>query len=104
MDRLEQLKRMLEEDPDEAFLMYAMAKELENQGLHEKALGWFSDLKSKHPDYVGMYYHLGKLLETLRRKEDALVSYDEGIQVARRLSDHHALAELMNAKTNLEME
>lgn len=104
MDRLEQLRHMLEEDPGNAFLMYAMAKEMEYQGLSNEALHWFNDLKSQHPDYVGLYYHLGKLLQSLHRPEDALKTYDEGIQVARRLSDHHALAELMNAKTNLEME
>jgi tetratricopeptide (TPR) repeat protein len=95
---------MLGDDPDNAFLLYALAKEYEYQQQTTEALDTFLDLKGKHPDYVGLYYHLGKLLESTGRPEDALAAYNEGVQVAKQLADHHALSELLNARANLETE
>jgi hypothetical protein len=53
---------------------------------------------------VGMYYHLAKLYEKLENVDLAIQTYTEGINVAKRLSDFHALSELNSAKMNLEME
>ena len=39
----------------------------------------------------------------LNEKEKALKTFDEGIIVAKKLADFHALSELHTAKTNLEI-
>lgn len=56
------------------------------------------------PDYVGTYYHLGKLYEEIEEGEKALEIYQKGIEIAKKIKDQHALSELMGAKMNLEME
>ena len=103
-ERMKQLRLMLKNDPEDSFLMYAYAKELEYLDQPEKALEIYLKLKSSDPQYVGMYYHLGKLYELLEDQEKALQAYEEGIDVAKKIADYHALSELNTAKTNLELE
>ncbi|MBK9737794.1 MAG: tetratricopeptide repeat protein [Saprospiraceae bacterium] len=103
-DRLLMLQEMVLGDPDDSFISYALAKEYENLGMFEDALGQFLKLKTKDPNYVGLYYHLAKLLEHLEENTKALIIYNEGIEVAKKIPDFHALSELNSAKLNLEME
>ena len=60
----------------------------------DKSLFYYEDLVNNHPRYVGTYYHLGKLYEALNRKDDAISTYQKGIQIAKELRDNHALSEL----------
>lgn len=104
MKRLEQLTNMMNESPDDPFICYAVAKELEYEGMEEEALEMYHKLMVSHPEYVGLYYHYGKLLEKKLRKNEAMDIYTKGIDRAKALPDFHALSELNSARTNLEME
>jgi hypothetical protein len=53
---------------------------------------------------VATYYHLGKLLERKGEREAALAIYAEGIAVATRTQEQHALSELQSAKLELEYD
>lgn len=103
-DRLLQLLEMLEESPRDSFLLFATGKEYENLEDQEQALDYYKLLESTDPSYVGLYYHLGKLLEKMERPEEALQTYLKGMDIARGQNDHHAYSELASAKLNLEME
>lgn len=96
-DRLAILFNMLAQSPDDAFLMFAIAKEREKRGESEEALAQFDILRQKCPDYVGLYYHMGKLEEALRDHAAAAATYRQGIAVARAAGDAHAASELMGA-------
>lgn len=102
MSRLAQIQALLAESPEDAFLHFAIAKEYEKLGQPEKALEYYRKLVELHPDYVGTYYHLGKLREQAGAIEEALDIYQTGMDVARRAGDQHALGELAAAKLNLE--
>ena len=102
-DRIEQLKAFLAEDPGDSFIRYALAKEYEGMGQMYQARDAYLALKKDDPTYVGLYYHLGKLYEELGEEEEALATYTEGINVAKKATDFHALSELNTAKVNLEM-
>ena len=101
--RLVDLMKLLEEDPNDSFLLFAIAKEYENQGLLDQAEHYYLTLYKSNPSYVGLYYHLAKLYESKGMVEEALNYYDEGIFMANKMHDQHALAELKNAITNLEL-
>ncbi len=94
-NRLEALLRFYEEDPNDAFTRFALAGEYLKLGDTERALAFFEALAEDDPDYIGVYYHLGKLYERLGRTEDAVAAYRRGIARARH--DFHARAELQSA-------
>lgn len=101
--RLTQLMSFLKESPDDAFILFAIAKEYEKLGDNSTALEYYLKLKAIDPDYIGTYYHLGKLYEVETSEAKALDIYQKGIEIAKKIKDQHALSELMGAKVNLEM-
>jgi tetratricopeptide (TPR) repeat protein len=92
--RLEKLLEFLKNEPNDEFLQYALATEYLRLNETEKALQYYERLVNNHPDYVGTYYHLGKLYEALNRQPDALIIYEKGMLVARQKHDNHAFSEL----------
>lgn len=103
-NRIDTLLDFLKDDPDDSFLVFALAKEYEKIGTKHKAMQILIDLRAKDPQYVGLYYHLAALQVDLHQVSDALVTYDQGIEVAKKLADFHALSELHTAKLNLEID
>ncbi|MFZ1750720.1 MAG: tetratricopeptide repeat protein [Saprospiraceae bacterium] len=103
-ERLNTLLTMIQGAPDDSFIRYALAKEYEYADDTENALKQYLILREIDPKYVGFYYHLAKLYELIDQPEMALSTYEEGIHVAKGLSDFHALSELNSAKMNLEIE
>lgn len=104
MQRLHQLHQMLNDDPDNTFVLFAIAQEYQQGDDIEQAIASYEKLKSVDHKYVGLYYHLAKCYTLTESRQQALVTYDEGIAVANSLQDTHALAELKNAKLNYEMD
>lgn len=102
MDRLKALLEFHEEDPDDSFTRFALAREYLKHDQPEKALEYFQGLVRDDPGYVGTYYHLGKLYEALGRKDDAIETYRSGIRVAQRSKEFHALSELQDALLKAE--
>jgi tetratricopeptide (TPR) repeat protein len=95
--RLEKLLEFLKNEPNDEFLQYALATEYLRLDDKETALNYYEGLVINHPDYVGTYYHLGKLYESLNRKEDAVATYQKGMGAARAAKNNHALSELNSA-------
>ncbi len=102
IDRIPTLLGFLADDPEDAFTRFALAQEYAKRGDLEQSLGHYQALVREQPDYVGTYYHLGKLLEAVRRKGEAEQVYRAGIAVAERLRDAHSRAELNDALLNLQ--
>lgn len=104
MNRLSQLKAFLEENPNDPFLHYAMALEYLKQKDQNQALHIFIELTQNHPQYVGTYYHLGKLQEELQQYDEALDTYQKGMKIALAEKDRHAHQELQGAFNMLRDE
>ncbi|MGZ3750412.1 MAG: tetratricopeptide repeat protein [Mucilaginibacter sp.] len=94
LSRLEKLLEFLKNEPNDEFLQYALATEYLRLNETDKALKYYEGLVNNHPDYVGTYYHLGKLYEALNRKEEAISTYQKGMQIAGQKRDNHAFSEL----------
>ena len=94
ISRLDKLLEFIKNEPEDEFLKYALATEYLRLNQTDKALGYYEDLVTNHPNYVGTYYHLGKLYEALNRKPDAEATYQKGMKVAREKRDNHAFSEL----------
>ncbi|MDB5006098.1 MAG: tetratricopeptide repeat protein [Mucilaginibacter sp.] len=94
ISRLEKLLEFIKNEPEDPFLKYALATEYLRMNKTDKALEYYEDLTTHHPNYVGTYYHLGKLYEALSRKEDAIKTYETGMKITREQRDNHAFSEL----------
>lgn len=100
-NRLSTLLQLLGESPHDSFLLFAIAKEYEKAGDKEQALQYYQRLQRDDPDYVGTYYHLGKLYEQLEDATAAFRTYTAGMDIARQLLDQHAYSELAGARLAL---
>ena len=104
MSRIDQIRQFLQDSPNDSFLRYALAQELQKQGDVEAAKEAYLWLTDNQPSYVATYYHLGKLLIALGEKEAALAWFNLGIEHAKAAKELHALSELQSAKLELEYE
>lgn len=96
--RLAQLQNFLSNSPEDSFILFALAKEYEKLGQHQPALQHFLQLVDSDPEYIGTYYHLGKLYEQLGDPQQAWTTYTTGMEIAQRLGEQHARQELAGAR------
>lgn len=101
MNRLAQIQSFLADSPQDPFLHFALAKEYEKSGDIEKALTQYLYLTENHANYVGTYYHLGKLYEVKQDFSAAFFMYKKGMEIAKAQGEQHAFNELVGAKLNL---
>ena len=94
--RLDQLLAFYQDDPNDPFTVYALATEYRATDP-QKAMDYYQTLLTEHPDYVGTYYHAGKLFEQLGNPAEAEKVYRKGLQVSRRAGQLHAASELQQA-------
>lgn len=97
MDRIAQLLAFIQDTPDDPFLHYALTMEYVKSGDTEQSLSGFRNMLAKYPGYVGTYYHYAKFLEKQDKKNEAIEIYQQGIEVARKSRNMHALGELQGA-------
>ncbi|MCX8483117.1 MAG: hypothetical protein ORN50_06010 [Crocinitomicaceae bacterium] len=101
MSRLDQLNAFLADSPNDPFVHYAIAQEYRKMEELDNAHSKYIELVENYPNYVATYYHLGKLQIELAKKEEAMVTFDKGIEIAKELKDQHSLAELQSARLEL---
>lgn len=100
-DRLTQLKKLLEEIPGDSFLKYGIGLEYVSKEDDTSGLEYFLDLKNENPDYLALYYQLGKLYERNHQLAKAISTFEEGITIARKQNDTHTQKELQQALDEL---
>lgn len=102
MNRKELLLALLKDDPQDRFARYALALEYRKENLLQKAQEVFEALKKDHPDYLPLYYQLGKLMEEAGDEQKALHVYQEGLSLAITQKDMKTRSELEEAIWMLE--
>ncbi len=100
-DRIALLKDFLIENPNDSFLLFALGKEYEAKMEDNDAISYYLQIVDLDPDYVGVYYHLGKIYERNENQDEAISTYNHGITIAKKINDKHSLGELLAAKSNL---
>jgi len=96
-NRLEILKNMVTQNPQDSFSRYGLAMEYRNSGDLEAAVAEFRSLMGINPNYVAAYFHGGQTLEKLGRLEEARTVYRNGLDAAARTGDQHARGEIQAA-------
>lgn len=92
--RRERIEAMLVDEPDDAFLRYSLAMELDKEGEHERSLGELGRLSSQQPPYVPAYFMAAQQLTRLSRINEARAVLRDGIAAARSAGDAHAAGEM----------
>lgn len=100
--RLQEIQKMLETEPQDDFLNYALAVELEASGKLEEAIAQLQKLLGQNESYLGAYYKLGKLFEAKADESGALIVYKKGLEVAKAQKNNKAAGELSEAIWMLE--
>jgi Tfp pilus assembly protein PilF len=95
------LKEFLEANEKDSFIQHALALEYVKAGDDVEARKLFETLLQQNEDYIGTYYHLGKLLERNDEKQNALAWYERGMLKAKEVGDQHAYNELQAAYEDL---
>ncbi len=102
-ERLQSLLGFLEEDPENAFTLYAIALEyLSNED--EKAEKYLQILLNDHPNYLPTYYHAGQYFYQHNHTEKAKSIYEKGITLGKKQKNSLAIRELQNALNTLLFE
>lgn len=101
MDRISKLKEYLANSPEDSFLKHALALEYIKIDNDLDARDLLEEVLEKDPNYIGSYYHLGKLLERLNDNDLALQWYARGLAASKAAGDMHSYNELQSAYEEL---
>jgi hypothetical protein len=94
MSRRAKIEAMLVDDPDDVFLRYSLAMELDKEGDHTQSLAKFAELTRDSPPYVPAFFMAGQQLVRLGRVDEAREILRNGIQAADSQRDFHAAGEM----------
>lgn len=92
--RREKIEAMLGEEPEDRFLRYSLALELEKEADHDRSLQLLRGLMGPPQAYVPAFFMAGQQLVRLGRIEEARAVLRDGIDTARAQHDAHAAAEM----------
>jgi Flp pilus assembly protein TadD len=95
--RLEQLQKMLQKDPNDAFLLYGIAMEHKKTGDTTAALEMLAKVVAIDPGHAYAFYQRGQILEMTGDETAARTAYTDGITAAGKSNDTHARSELESA-------
>ncbi|HET6228244.1 MAG TPA: tetratricopeptide repeat protein [Bacteroidia bacterium] len=102
--RIEQLQKMLETEPHDSFLNYALALEHAKANDLQKAIQLIEKIIERDKNYLGAYYQLGKYYEQQQQLPDAVQTYKKGIEISILQKNRKAQLELNEALLQLEDE
>jgi thioredoxin-like negative regulator of GroEL len=94
MSRKEEIIKMLEADPDDTFLRYALAMELDSEGDMEASLKIYGELVNGTPPDVASHFRSAQILVRMGEIEKSRDILRSGIELARQQQDYHTAGEM----------
>jgi len=102
LNRIDMLLAMLEKEPDDIFLNYALGTEYVGELDVIQAEFQFKKVLQMEPNYIAAYYQLGKLFESQLKNADALHFFKLGLEKAKEAKNNKAVNEFGEAIFMLE--
>jgi len=96
LQKLIEMNKIKESD----FLLFAIAKEWEQENNFTESEKYYSRLSQRYPSYIGVYYHYAALLLELGRELEADQCIAVGLKWCVTAGDQHAANELRSLKTD----
>ncbi len=94
MSRIEELEKMLDQNPDDPFLIYALAREYEARQSTMQAVLMYEHLVTNYSDYIATYYHYARLLYNGGNRLEGMRLIKQGIEAGTKAKDMHAVGEM----------
>jgi len=104
MNRLTELQQFLKEDPEDAFVKYALSLEYLRLNNLPEAGKIFSQLAENNPPYLPVFYQYGKFLEQTGDPGKAKMIYTKGMEIASSQRNQKTWMELKEALSQMEGE
>lgn len=101
MDRIDTIKQLLTDNPNDIFLNYALAMEYMSLSDWNSAVIQLEWIRNNHPDYLPLYYQLAHVYEEIQDTDMAIEVYNQGIELASKISDKKTELELKSALEEL---
>ena len=102
MPRIDQLAKMLDSEPNDVFLNFAMAMEYLKAERFDDALSQFTRVTEIDPDYCVGYFQHANTFVRMGQKDKARAKLEKGIAAAKRTSNNHAASEMTEALNLLQ--
>lgn len=102
MERIDELQKLLQEDPDDPFLHYATGLERLKKLQYQEAIASFTTCLEKDPAYTAAYYQLGLVFMELDIVDVAARYLTQGLHYAREKKDFKSAAEFEEQLDALE--
>ena len=99
MPTREQIQKLLDLEPSDPFMLYAMAQDYAKTNEHEEAVEFYKKTIDADEHYNYAYYHMARSLEALGRNEDAAAILDAGLLAAQQSNDGKAISEISQYRT-----
>jgi Tfp pilus assembly protein PilF len=99
---MQQLRRMLEKEPNDLFLLYAIALEHKKAGEFADAQRYLAEVLKRDALYCVAYQQSAQVHEMAGDVEAAKQAYRAGIEAAGKKGDTHAMEEMQGALAMLE--
>ena len=99
--RREKIEAMLADAPDDQFLRYALALEMEKAGEHEPSLELLRGLMAESPPHVPSFLMAAQYLAKRGEYTEVRAILRDGIEAARRQGENHAASEMSELLANL---
>jgi len=93
-DRIRQLKALLEDEPDDPFLLYSLGHEYAKAGDADSALAYFDRTIAADGDYCYAYYHKARVQQQAGDAEAAKETLETGLARALACQDQKAESEI----------
>ena len=100
--RVEQLLKFLEADPNDCFLRYGLALEYMKGDQMDAAIEQFNSIFRVDPAYAAAYFACGRALVQQGKVAEAREKYEAGIPVAEKSGDSHLAGQMREAIELLE--
>ena len=94
VSRREKIEALLADEPEDQFLRYTLALELEKAGENDRSLELLAGLTRDAEPYVPAFFMAGQQLTQLERVNEARSFLRDGIEAARAAGDSHAAGEM----------
>ncbi len=101
-DRLSKLMALLAAEPDDGFLLYGLAQELQKLGRHAEAAAQYDRVIAVDPKQCYAFFHKAKSLEQAGQRAEAVATLRTGLAHARKVGDHKAASEIEGYLDDME--